>query len=342
MRLRGWSWFAPPAAPDRITVATDAGDFAMFGLNLDNPAESLYPMIVDSPSTKRSAVSQEFRSLAIQADEYLLWLMTGGALRHVAVDLLHQRWRTLWPRANNPPEVTGIPLHEAALDRTAQRIFIATRAAERDQAQFTAVDAESGEVQWRRQLGVSPAHDPWACGDGALLADRTGRLLQLKPLGDGRLQCLTDATPPSPVGPAVEWIPESGSGADPAPTRGTLLALRSADRTRLSLRRLGGDRPLAAPWSEIMLPGVSLVGRPAIVGEHLVAPCSDGRLHRISLRGDEFQTINEQPYSWSQGQSLAPTDAPSITPVDSKRVVLISGREARWLELTDTESVGYW
>ena len=82
--------------------------------------------------------------------------MAGGALHHLSLDLLNQQWRTLWPTKGHAPEATGIPLHEATLDRESQRLYLATRALDRDEVSYSAVNADSGQKLWTRQLGISP------------------------------------------------------------------------------------------------------------------------------------------------------------------------------------------
>jgi outer membrane protein assembly factor BamB len=341
--LRGWTWFAPPAAPDRITIVTDAGEYRIFGFNLDNVEEALYPMIVDKSAGPLSISGDAFRALAIQSEEHLLWAMAGGALHHLSLDLLHQRWRTLWPGKGQTPEITGIPLHEADLDHAAERIYLATRALDRDEVHYSAVNAETGQKIWSRQLGISPLCDTLLVEDRAVLIDRAGRRLTLGISSDGQsLLTSGESSPPRSVAEGtMHWLPPSSNDPGATPC-GTLIARSKHDATRIAVRRLVDGADSSAAWQEIALPGVRLQGRPAIVGDTLLAPCSDGRLHRLSISAGGAASVNEQPFVWTDASAAEAGETATITPLADHLALLVNGRQARWLESVTADSITRW
>jgi outer membrane protein assembly factor BamB len=344
--LRGWTWFTPPSLPDRITVVTDEGELGVFGLNLDSTAETLYPLISTKPGKSLPRSSDAFRALAIQSDEYLLWLMAGGSLRHMSLDLLNQRWRTIWPEKDAAAQVTGIPLHEAALDRETQRIYIASRALHKDEIEMTAVAAETGDPLWRRQLGISVVQDPIVHGERAFLLDRSGRVHAVRLTTDGsELVPEPDSTlPPDAAGGALQLVREAPR--DDAPeagrTLGGLLVPLNREGTRLALRRFAPDGQAAFVWQTLNLPNVGLQGRGAIMGNSLVVPCSDGRLHRVPLLAGVSLGLNEQPYEWPSETGRDPSEQVEVVPLSETSVVLMHGREANWLDFRDAGNVALW
>ncbi len=366
VQLRGWSWFTPPTTPDRITVVTDEGDLGVFGLNLDNPDEALYLMIHDAKGAcPRLPVRDAYRTLAIHSDEHLLWLMAGGSLRHMALDLLHQKARTLWPADDQPAEVTGLPVHEAVMDDALERIYIATQAPRGAKIEFASVNAETGAPLWRRQLGVSPVGDPLVLDDGVLLVDRTGRSVRFalsaaeEPAGAASVpqgstnQTSTGAASAGP--PRREITPPLRVALDDALPAGATAGdlMRLADETgRLYLAvtvergKAVAVRSLArgaeSAWRRLPLLAVRLQGRPAIVQGHLIAPCSDGRLYRIPLAPGRPTEVNEQPFTWAAESSLSPQDQAEVYPLAADRVLLTHGRRALWLQFKTDEPVQRW
>jgi hypothetical protein len=339
LTLRGWSWFTPPATPDRITVVTDQGDLGVCGVNLDNPHEALYLLIKSSPGEcPRLPIREPARTLGIYSDEHLLWLMADGLLQHWALDILHQKAVRLWPQDVPAAAVTGIPLHEAHMDREGERIYVTTKSLDGRQIMFSAVDAATGDCLWQRQLGVCPVGDLIRWNDTtAVLVDQAGRLLHFDvSVADGQQQLRMT---PGADGP----VDRDGSG---------LLRLRCAEgRTFLLLAQDGGSRLIVKrlaegaetpSWREISLPGVRLQGRPAVAGNSLVVPASDGRLHRLPWDGSPGATANELPFPWKSPLTLAPTDAAEVYALAEDELLLIDGNRARCLKFSEQDGIRQW
>jgi serine/threonine protein kinase len=339
LTLRGWSWFTPPATPDRITVVTDQGDLGVCGVNLDNPHEALYLLIKSSPGEcPRLPIREPARTLGIYSEEHLLWLMADGVLQHWALDILHQKAVRLWPQDVPAAAVTGIPLHEAHMDREGDRIYVTTKSLDGRQIMFSAVDAATGDRLWQRQLGVCPVGDLIRWNDTtAVLVDQTGRLLHFDvSVANGQQQLRMT---PGADGP----LDRDGSG---------LLRLRCAEgRTFLLLTQEGGSRLIVkrlaegaepSSWREISLPGVRLQGRPAVAGNSLVVPASDGRLHRLPWDGSPGATANELPFPWKSPLTLAPTDAAEVYALAEDELWLIDGNRARCLKFGEQDGIRQW
>jgi outer membrane protein assembly factor BamB len=338
--LKGWSWFTPPLTPDRMTVVTDAGELGVFGLNLDNPDEALYPLILDGKGQcPRLAIDDPYRAMAIHSDEDLLWLMAGGTLRQIALDILQQKITTLWPKDEATAQVAGMPLHEATFDREAERIYLTTSSPDASRAEFTSVDANSGDRLWSRQLGVHPIGDPIVFGNGMLLVDRTGRLLQLSVVssdnGAMRVNVIADDPPPTQEAAGELMRLRDLAGMD-------YLVLPVASGHAIAIRAIDPSLPFQAAWQTVSLPSTTLQGRPAVVDDYLMVPCSNGSLLRISLNDSARKPRNEQTYQWAAESTVASDDAPAVYPLASGQILLVLRDSLRWLDYATSDGVGIW
>jgi len=337
--LPGWSWFTPPLSPDRITVITDAGVLGVLGLNLDNPDEALYPLIHDgSGQCPTLGIDAPYRAMAIHSDEHLLWVMAGGSLRQIALDVLNQKTHTLWPTEDEPPQVVGLPLHEAALDRESERICVATRSADATRTEFVSVDANTGQRLWSRQLGIHAVGDPVVAGNLALLVDRSGRILQLAAAPDNhgtpQLTLITDDLPPEPE-PAGDVL------RLPDLTGQEYLVLPVSGGGALAVRPISAEVAVPAPWQVLPLPSARLQGRPAVLDRHLIVPCSDGSLQRVSLDGSS-PGRSDQTFQWAPASAVAQDDYPSIHPLGPGKILLVLRDSLRWLEYVTVNAIGQW
>lgn len=349
--LVGWSWFSPRQAPDRITVITDEGHLGVFGLNLDNFQEALFPEIQDAAGQcPKLPVRDPFRSLAVYSDEHLLWVMSGGVLQKLLLDKHGQKVRRLWPAADSSEVaagavdgrqdvVAGIPVHEAQTDRFGRVFYLATMSVDGRRYEFTSVASDEDRLRWRRELGLNVAADPAVVAGGVVLLDQAGRLVELRPehLATSRLLRL----------PSSAGLP---GGAAPGPlvvipgTRGRRFSLAIVDQGRqVALRELAvsGSR---GGWSVWELPGgFSLHGQPAVCGNDLVTPCSDGRLYRIRLSDGATQQPNEVNFQWAETVRPGPEDTARVVPLSDNSVLLIDGgRRLRRLDFLSSAAIKEW
>ena len=333
LSLAGWSWFPPRSTPDRITLVTDEGDLGVFGLNLDNIEETIY-RIVEGPSTKLP-VKDYFRSLAVHADEHLLWVMAGGTLRKLSLDVLHQEIRPIWPNESEPAQVTGIPLHEAQMDRWGNVFYLNTMSTDGGHFDFCAVDSNTGEKLWHRQLGVRLFGDPLVVGDRVVLVDHSGRTVQLEPA--------SNQTHYEPAG--FTQLPEGAEAGALLKFRdhagGVWLGVPLEDRRKLAIARLDAPQSGAVNWQTISLPE-ELQGRPCLAGGHLLVPGADGHLYRVALDSTAAQPVNEVPFRWTRDDNPG-IDTAELYPLSENEVLIADGRRrVRRLALRMQNQVTRW
>lgn len=327
--VAGWSWYPPLATPERLLLATDQSELGLFGFNLDNRAEAIYRLIDEGgqqPST-RIARGTDSRALALRAEGRLLWVMAGGRLEKLGIDLVGQRITKLWEDA--PAAVAGGPLHPAQAEtRGGRTILYLTTAEGAARRELTAVAADTGLREWRRMLGISPIGDPAASGGAAIVLDRGGGIAAIRPPPAGTAPVVSVVEPDSP------GQTDFGEPQRFMSDRGTEHALQmSADGASVRLRVLSA----ASPWQIRRLPS-PLAGRPALVGDLLIAPCADGLLHRIA--GEGFTAENEQPFHWSDGDRQSQTA--ELMPLADKSVVVSDGWRVRRLEYEVDQTIGQW
>lgn len=340
LEMRGWSWFRPAATPDRISIVTDAGELGVFGLNLDNRAEALYPLIQDNGGqTTKLPVNDPFRALAVYSEEHLLWVMVGGRLRLFFLDVLRQQIRPIEAAGDAAKLVRGVPLHRAQLDRAGNVFFLATMALNGTEDSFSAVNIESGELHWQRKLGLNLAVDPIVMEKGILLIDRSGRML-----GIGKDQLAAqDGRPQRIQRPAQNQLPKGASAEQlirlPAPDGGFFLLAATNGGKRLAIRRFDDQAVAHAGWTTCDLPS-KLRGKPAVFGNFLLVPGEDGVLYTLRCQGDR-QSDDILPFPMERGDRRETTGV-RIAVLPGELVCLIDGPRLRWLELHSEAGIRQW
>ncbi|HVX58980.1 MAG TPA: PQQ-binding-like beta-propeller repeat protein, partial [Pirellulales bacterium] len=335
--VQGWSWFAPLATPDRIMLATDQGELGLFGVNLDNRNEALYPMIEGGSNQTIMHLPTDGASptLAAHADGFLLWALAGGRLYKLAVDFFGQTIRSLWPESAPASTLGGSPVHEAQTVSVADRpaLCLTTMSANGRRYQATAVDADEGELLWQRQLGLHPIGDPIIADGRVLLIDANGQTLAVEAPDDSSASVSHLVQPSDSSGPGNgEADVIRFSALDGA----IWLAVESAEEKTLAVR------PAATNDGWRRLPLVErLQGRPALLGDFLIVPCADGQLYRLRVDGRAAPT-NEQLFRWRR-DSAPETDTAEIYPLTSDSIFLCDGkRRLRRLQFRTKDQVSQW
>lgn len=340
-KIIGWSWFAPDLWPDRMLLVTDAGDVGLFGFNLDNPREAVFRLIESQDLGVPQGDAAVTRSLAVYQDEHSVWTMVGGKLRKLAVNVLEGKLREVWPR-EGVPAVEGVPLHEAQTDELSETLYVAHVDPRGRQCLLTAVDADTGKRLWQRPLGLWPAADPIpVSGEGVLVVDRCGRT------------CLVPAQVPRPQADntaASELVPLEPAAQAMFPDQESEIGLLSGDRDKTYLYYTSEQgvsvrlRPLEedeGTWREIRFPQ-PLHGQPAVMGEFLVAACTDGFVYRRPLDGRPLQVANEQPFQWELPSLITPAPAHVAALGESSVLLADGGTRLRVLRLEETDDVQGW
>lgn len=340
--LKGWFWFPPCATPDRITLVTDQGDLGVFGLNLDNIDEALYPIVQSSPqeAAVRLNVHDASRTMAVHTEEHLVWVMAGGRLQKFAVDLLRQKLQPLWPEQGVEGGIGGVPVHEPVIDAIGRTFFLTTMSPRGGVYRFASVDCDTGANDWQRQLGVSVLGDPVVMGDTVVLIDQGGGTVRLRP----------ESTYADSDLPRIQQLPQSKGppeGADetmlmrigepPGPIH---LVLPIRGGSKVALRTVASEPRTENGWTVLSLPE-PLHGRPCVAGDYLVAPCADGQIYRVKLDGTGMPKQNEVTFTWASVKPPGPNQG-QLYSLGADTILLVDGQRVRRLVLGTQDSVTGW
>jgi hypothetical protein len=192
-RVEGWSWFPPYYDPEKLALVTDAGALGLFGtLQFRNQDDPIFPLVrVEQrepgtldlraflmPLVPSALPAARGRAQVVQAEGNEFWVLARGGLRRLALTTpvggSGPRVIAFWPR----PLPVGSPLHAGQADEGAATLFVTTLSPAGQTCLATAVDADSGEVRWQRQLGLVCPREPLALRRGVLALDQGGGLFQ--------------------------------------------------------------------------------------------------------------------------------------------------------------------
>lgn len=351
-QLRGWAWFPPYRTPDRVTLVTDAGDLGVFGFNLDNPKENMYFVVQEQGMFPPQLSFQDAsRTLVVYGEEHLVWVMAGGKLQLCAIDVIGQKVRPVW-KEGHAGAVTGIPVHEAQVDRQSGTIYLTTMSPGGMSYRFSAVDAMSGKLRWQSQLGMSIQGDPLLWKGSILLLDQDGQKLTLRPSADPvfydrpRMLPLV-AADPLPEGMDENQVLRLGEPPDPV-----YLLATGEHGSKLAIRELrppGTEKEdwSAQPWTVQPLPArETLCGRPCVLDGNLVVPCLYQAQGQVSLKmfplGGGPPRADVRQYTWT------PSYPPAMGKIDlyalgPGAILVVEGRRRLVrLELHTKDGVTQW
>lgn len=344
--LSGWLWFTPKVSPDRLLTISDTGHLGLFGVNLDNDQEALYPLLQDnSGGLPRVPVTTACSALLIHADENYVWFSAGGVVRQFAMDIVHQRAVPLWPESDSATQVTGIPQHEAQWDAPSERLFLTLRSPSADEMHLVAVEGQQGAVAWTRHLGFSAVGEPLLSnGKQVVFLDQSGGTLSIE-LQSGLPSENPDASPRLALH-MVEPPPQDAQEANLIlhDVEGRVFYCGIHDGgNELSVRQITLGEQMERGRRRLSLPAPPLAGRPAILGGQLVVPGSDGRLHRIPLEDTATPGPNEQPFEWAAGSAVSHGQRRALVfPLEEQSILVIDDRRIRRLEFRTDDGISQW
>jgi outer membrane protein assembly factor BamB len=354
--LLGWTWFDPFHDAERLILLSDAGRLGLFGFRQPlNRDQALFPILSRDPTVAREGFNlpallfpkepprSRSRSEVVQIQADDMWVL--------ATDRL-QRLRLAWDPTEGPQVIpvwkeaieVGSPVHASQVleDRTGRtRLVTVTQPPRRSSTWVTAVDDDQGELLWRRQLGLvcqgAPVPIPVAKGQPIWLTlDQAGALVGLDPtryvpqkgtpwVSDKRNQLIADSLDANPAQVPVVLMAVDGMSAYvlACPGEGRGLVIRHVKPT-------DSDRQLEAKETRLSLQA-PLVGRPALVGGHVILPLANGTLVRLPLPLPAGNTEAESGPSWR---------ADRVDPDVRCHIVALSG--SRFLTTDGARGLAVW
>lgn len=277
--LPGWSWFPPVCDQEKVAVVTDAGAFALLGVNQkDNQDPALFPLIMDPPKPGNPG-----RGLVVHAEECDFWYIANGELTYERMGFDRKEGMRLaqgWPA----PLKLGTPLHAGQVSADRKTLFVVTQSTSPPAWLATAVDAKTGAIRWQQTLGLAVQGDPIQLGDYIYQIDQGAGLYLVDPkktsLPKGQEW---------PLGGHVLLRPRSDVVGEPvllpaADGKTAYLVYTIGDGKTLHVIPLSaGQRPSQPIVVQLVAP---LAGQPVMNGSTLIMALADGALHRWKI-GDK-------------------------------------------------------
>jgi hypothetical protein len=277
--VRGDSWAPPWHDAEKLALATDAGLLALYGIRQKGNRERLlFPLLQDDyrlegKNRENNAAISSGRALVVYADVENHWVVSGGKLQRLQATFTARSGPGLAPRWPQPIDV-GSPRHAGEVHIRADgrvALILVTQELDGPTCSVRAVDADSGQVFWRRQLGMVPRTQPAHAGDAVLVSDSTGMLL-------------FRATQPSPDG---SWQPAGTFVETPDKRIGHWMRPRSEGFVHLSWNESVLDVRLVDTKGGITvrthpLPAQPL-GTPALGSDFVLLPLANGNTLRVPL-----------------------------------------------------------
>lgn len=275
--VAGWSWFPPVTDGERVVVATDAGAFAVFGVNqTGNVDRPLFPL--PGPKPTADADDAVTRAVVVAADEDSAWAVLGGNLVRLrtAVD---PAGGLRYVRHGNPRPV-GEPTHRGQVRPAAGVGIVVVRTGPTSAARAVAFDLATGLPRWQTQLGAVAAASPLPLPDGtAVLIDTEGGVYTVP--ADGSVRGAVVAKPlADPAARARVAVAPDGK------TAWVLVPEVTKDGRRLRVRRVE-DGAVAADTS-VLLPELP-AGAPVVTNGAVLVPLADGTVYRLAADGGELK-----------------------------------------------------
>jgi outer membrane protein assembly factor BamB/TolA-binding protein len=307
-RLRGQPWFPPFRDPEKLVTVTDAGVLGLFGIkqrrNQDPP---LFPM-VRVPGQEEGTIELTGQGAARGRAQVVfgrgddLWVLARGQLLRYRAGLHNEGPRVQPDERWERPLDLGSPLHDSQLDDAETTLFLVTQSPSGQVCLATAVDTESGQVRWQRQLGLVCHGDPRQLGDQVVALDQGGGLFGFranKHLEDADWQWQSAGhvlAAPLPGGSSGQVYYVSGPDGQSvfqftSPEPGTTVIVREF--------RAGAGREQATEYT-INLPA-RLAGAPAVGTNRVLLPLANGGTWMVQLSGKEGQYGPPCRPAWDTG-----------------------------------------
>jgi hypothetical protein len=277
--LPGRLWFPPRQNGEYLTIVSDAGALALYGIKQPNTLDpDLFSLPVKPLANLSGAPSPPgAQVVAVDAGDFLL--LAGQHFHHLRAALDAKAGWGIEPQFTGL-KALGSPLQDAQVRTLAngtRALFLVTQSPDGSNCWVTAVDSQASRVLWQRQLGWMCKGHPAAVGNDVLARDADGSLLRfaagdLAPLPGAAWQearhVLTDALTP---GKDDGWLL-------PAPDGKSIYVL-AVHGLEARVLRFAGGAFVGPAWRYTLEAAPS--GTPALFGDSVVLPLAKGLLCRL-------------------------------------------------------------
>jgi len=309
-RVKGWSWFKPYFDYEKLAFVTDKGYLGLFGINqIKNEDPALFPMFRAETRLGAGAAGLG-RGQVVHAAENDFWIMVNGELQRFRLYVYGEKMIPQWTAwlskeednaAKRENALLGTPLHAGQFDEKGRVLFVVSQDLHRQVHLATAVNSDTGEVLWQRQLGMDCQHDPIVLGREVVLADRGGGLFAFE-AGKG----LTALSSRWKLADAMVSGPLVGKGVTsylfPAPDGASVYQLACPNQENwIKIREYQAGKVgprIATEWS-VPISVSSLAGTPDRSSGGFLLPLKDKTIKRITLTPGGVMT-KEGP-NWHAG-----------------------------------------
>jgi hypothetical protein len=358
-RVPGWTWFPPSYDGEKVVLLTDDGVLGLFGVQQPGTKDNLlYPRLgagrISLDKFLTPSITTQVQAQVVQVQGNDFWVLAHGKLQHLQIAwnaATGPRPVAAWPK----PITLGSPLHASQVvtdrqaDRTWTTLFLVTQSLTEPSCLATAVNDETGDVLWQRQLGLVCRTTPLALRLAAdttepvlLVMDQSGGLFAFDPdrrqanLGEHGVR-VADAVEDNPdMQPLILPAGDGQSAYQIAcPGNGKTLLVRHVKLDKDHQVQVLAD-------SRLDLRTAPLHGTPALVGNLLVLPLADGSLARLALPVTDKSLVVGDDYYWRSEQ--APPDSRGhVLPLKPDRFLVTNGAHSFkvWQKNTKTQSGGW-
>jgi outer membrane protein assembly factor BamB/TolA-binding protein len=309
-RLRGQPWFPPFRDPEKLVTVTDAGVLGLFGIKqLRNQDPQLFPMVrlagqEEGTFELTGQGAARGRAQVVFGRGEDLWVLARGRLQRYLLTLDPKDGPRVTPGWTQARDL-GSPLHESQLDDDETTLFLVTLSPSGQVCLATAVDTETGQVRWQRQLGLVCHGDPRQLGDQVVALDQGGGLFGFrasKHLEDADWQWQSAGhvlAPPLPEGSTGPVYYVAG------PDGQSVFQFTCPDPGNVvTVRQFRADRGQAEEYKVANLPA-PLAGTPAVGANRILMPLANGDTRQVRLAGKEATSKDGPKWRATRGDTGA-------------------------------------
>ena len=266
--IKGWTWFPLSSNGERLALATDAGTFSVFGIQ--QPGSDDAPLFELPTEFSQGDQNNIARSQVVLAREDEYWALMQGRLTRLRTAIDPRQGLRI--AAQGLGTTLGEPTLPAQVSNSLNIGLVVVQPGDSANVQAVAFDWQSGDVRWKRQLGVTPATAPLAQDDGrALIVDADAAIYSIR-VNEQGIPSPGEVVAP-PLSGTVDDVRIVANGDN-----AMVLNIETLpDRQQLRLRTIAGTQ-LA---SEVTLPlPARLAGEAIPFDKGLLMPLANGYIYR--------------------------------------------------------------